>query len=255
MKIPNFINQFEHIVIVSPHLDDAVFSAGSLLKKLVKAKKEVTYLNVFTSASNHTSLSALMFLLQSKHKSTTQLYKDRVAEDKQVLKSIGLTPNNLQMVDALWRPKENIGFLGRFLAEFALVYPTYRFHILSGRVSKNDIHTQSDLVEKIREYSNRPKTLILGPAGIGGHVDHVLVRQAIEKTNLPYALWIDVPYNKRTGFVFNSYQKEHNHLSIKLDKKEALEKLKLCQGYHTQYSAVFGQSSPEFNQEDLLLCK
>jgi hypothetical protein len=159
------------------------------------------------------------------------------------------------MVDALWRPKESIGFFSRFIAEFALVYPTYRFHILSGRVSKNDIHTQSDLVEKIREYSNRPKTLILGPAGIGGHVDHVLVRQAIEKTNLPYALWIDVPYNKRIGFDFKSSLKDFTHLSINLDKVEALEKLKLCQGYHTQFTAVFGKTTPDFSKEEILLCK
>lgn len=250
-----YFSGFENFVFVSPHLDDAIFSAGHLIKQLVDAGKEVTILNVFTKATERNSLSARMFLFQTKYHSAASLFKDRKAEDKTVFSRLGLKPTNLDMIDALWRPKEEENPLSKIIVEFSLIYPLYRQNILSGKLSKNDHTNLIQLTDIISTHLKRPKTLVLGPAGIGGHVDHVLVRQAVVNSNSPYALWIDVPYNKRIGFEFKSYQKEAFHLSIKLNLEETHKKQELCQGYYSQYRNVFGQTDPELTKEEFLIFK
>jgi hypothetical protein len=40
----------------------------------------------------------------------------------------------------------------------------------------------------------RPDDIVVGPLAVGGHVDHVLTRHAVEHLGLPVKYYADIPY-------------------------------------------------------------
>ena len=127
----NIVKNKRPVFFISPHFDDAALSAGSLLSYLSK-KTSVTVINVFTKCGPINTLSARAYLRQLKCHSAEELYLQRAKEDKNFFSSIGAKSVNLNYVEALWRQFEKKP--GKTLAELDHIYPTYRFHIISGKI-------------------------------------------------------------------------------------------------------------------------
>lgn len=235
--------KYSHIVCFSPHLDDAVFSAGGTLAELSK-KMPVTVVNVFTSAGDaRSTLSAKQFLKQSKIASPGTLFKVRLNEDKKSLKHIRADVLDLNYTDALWRKKKRSVFpvrvAGNVLPEFVSLYPTYRYHVIKGNIHKQDSDLVVELARRFRNIVPDPTTVaVFAPVGVGSHVDHNIVRNACRLAfGKDVFYWLDFPYFAREGVTANEFVKE-NHLEVREVIVNPSVKQGLCKEYESQYDIV-----------------
>jgi len=236
---------------VSPHLDDAIFSAGGLLYELSKRNVPITVINVFTKASNPPyTVSIKKFLKSCGYKNAYDLYNDRIEEDTEVLNKIGVKVINLDFVDALWRQKKTIkNIITNLIPEFNYIYPIYRTSIAKGKISKNDKGLEKSLENKFQKIIlKNKKAIVFGPAGIGNHTDHLIVRNALSeniKDSIVY--WADYPYAEHSQ-VDKKFSSSLN-LSKFTFKSNSKKKMELVLGYKSQISAIFGNNKIDTSKE------
>lgn len=163
------------ILVMSPHLDDAVLSLVSHIIKWKKEGKKVKVITVFNKFGDGKNLPSYTkdYLKMSGFDTVVRFENVRNREDRRAMKMMGVDYENWGFVDA--------GFRG--------IYET-RGKLLSGVIDKRD----RVLVERIREKVKKLKSdLFLVPYGVGGHVDHLIVRRVAEKINNKN-YYLDVPY-------------------------------------------------------------
>lgn len=234
-KIPCFF--------ISPHLDDAVFSAGGLLLRLA-FKTKVTLVNVFTEASGPSyTLSAKAFLNKcGDYHDALDLYRARKQEDAAACKELNADFVNLGLSDALFRKKKNNYFkqnyFNEFLPELNHVYPTYRFHVVSGKIAQVDMDTAAEVENKFRAIERGlGRSYVFCPRGIGDHVDHIIVRESCKKVFSNLIFWDDFPYNCRTkGKENNVSELDRGVFNI---SDIADEKIRIMSFYKSQIKSIF----------------
>ena len=185
-------------IFVSPHYDDVALSCVLHFLSNWQVKTEIAVINAFTKAHKGPyTLSARKFLHDStNYPDATDLFNAREKEDKNVLSRFPLSIVNLGLEDALFRRKKHKTFVGNILPEFDHVYPTYRWHLLKG-VSKNDTAI-SELTKKLEPFK-KEHVIVFAPFGIGGHIDHLIVRKVCEVLFDTVILYSDFPYNIRSN--------------------------------------------------------
>ncbi len=185
-------------LVLSPHLDDGVLSCASLVAAL-EATGRVTVLTVFSEASPppHTR-AARSFLRTCASGGAAELFAARRAEDREALELLGARQVHLGLVDALFRRRgERPSRLGRLLPELDHRYPTYRFDIALGRVSRSDPSVETALHLVHERLDVRPD-LVLAPLGVGRHVDHLITRELGRRLSEDPVYYADFPYILRT---------------------------------------------------------
>lgn len=233
------------LFFISPHLDDAIFSLGSFMSQTRKTNN-LTVVNVFTRGTSQHTQSAKAFLHQCGESDVHKLFKSRRAEDRVALKMLGVKVVDWQQLDAMWRSKSSSTFLP---AEFNAIYPTYRWHVARGHLSRFDqpliARLQSQLINLIPKSGDYK---VYCPLGVGGHVDHVLVRQVCEgvipPANLVY--WLDFPYSVRSGV--KMLPLPPGFIAQKHSTQVQLKKA-LCSRYVSQYHLVIPDDSVLHNPE------
>ncbi|QGV78000.1 PIG-L deacetylase family protein [Streptomyces ficellus] len=190
------------LVVLSPHLDDAVLSCGALMAH-ARHTAPVTVVTVFTEAGPPPyTLSARGFLHQNGARDAGELYASRRAEDRAVLERLDITWHHLGLPEGLFRRKPDHGSrrprrLGALLPESAHIYPTYRRHLAAGRLSRFDTGTLMRVLGAVAEQWGPDPRLLLAPLAVGGHADHLLVRTAAELSRRPVVYYSDFPYNQQ----------------------------------------------------------
>jgi hypothetical protein len=158
----------------------------------------VTVVTLFSAAGEppHTR-TARTFLRQCGASDAAVLFAERRAEDVAVLDGLGVRHVHLGHPDALFRRRNDPSGLlrcaGRVLPELDHRYPTFRFDIALGRVSRGDRPLLDDLSTQVEELS--ADATVFAPVGVGRHVDHLLARTAGER--LGATLYADFPYTVR----------------------------------------------------------
>lgn len=235
--ISSLINGEKTCYFISPHFDDAVFSAGLLMRYLSK-KTKVVVVNIFTKADKKPyTLSAKTFLKQCSYSDADKLFTDREKEDAAVLQNLVNKVINLGFVDALWRKKKQQTLLSKILGripELNMVYPTYLFHIKRGKVAKQDEDLMHMIGKKLHEIIIPANSVIFCPFAIGNHIDHVITRIVCEREFSDIIYWSDFPYN------LHSIPDARDLVSFQFDEK-LNEKHTLVEGYISQYKAMFGK--------------
>jgi LmbE family N-acetylglucosaminyl deacetylase len=225
------------LIALSPHLDDAVLSCGALLTAASR-RLPVTVLTFFTEAGPppHT-LSARRYLKLTGSTDAYDLYASRRAEDREVLGQLGVSWHHLGLPDGQFRRKPGHEARDRHLSWLAHIYPTYRLHLASGRISRQDAATLRRVTEALAAAVSTEPALLLAPLGIGGHVDHLLVRAAAERSHLPVVYYSDFPYSLH-GAVDGSFARRH--ALVKATWRHGLkEKAALIRGYRSQFPSLF----------------
>ena len=229
---------------VSPHLDDAAFSAGGLISYLAE-RTRVVVVAVFTKAGKDKhSLSALSYIRQCGYKKDQleKFYDDRRKEDKELFESYGVEVKHLGFLDALWREKKKLSiiekFLSFFLNDFRYIYPTHKLHISKGRIYKEDLVNLKKVEKKLKEIVGDEKnSVIFCPIGLGKHVDHIMVREACTNAFSNVIYWEDSPYN-----LYHEYEDDFiikNSLSRFLFKKNQSVRKSMFPAYKTQFGKLF----------------
>lgn len=231
------------LLFLSAHLDDAVFSCGALISALA-GSCPITVATVFTEAGPppHT-YAARSFLAQCRADDVGVLYRERRAEDRAVLAGLGVAGLHLGHADALFRGRDvpgPVGRLGRLLPELVHRYPTYRWDIARGRVSRGDRRLLAGLVERTGALlAEIGSPLLFCPVGVGRHVDHLITRAVGAAHPDRVVYYSDHPYDLAAapdpGFLtrhrLRSWSWPHGITA----------KIRHSRGYRTQYDAVFGE--------------
>jgi len=228
----------------SPHIDDAIFSCGGLILKLLKQKRRIAIINIFTKANDHKSKtdSIKQELKKNNFKSAKKLYSSRKKSEREIARKINVDVFFLDFEDGLFR-KNIDGFL----------YPSYK-NLFSGKINKNEKDIIEKIKNKISPFTNNCKkeTAIYAPIGIGKHIDHIITKKVIKQINknLNIFLWEDIPYS-------NNICQKKQPLELNLEKlivltdAEAKQKKELCEMYETQFkpSSKTAFSSTNFYKE------
>ncbi|ABS04889.1 PIG-L family deacetylase [Kineococcus radiotolerans] len=175
------------VVAVSPHLDDAAFSAGGLLAGLAAAGAEVHVVTVFTATVPGPTGFALACQTDKGLPPEVDYMALRRAEDAAATAALGVRGRHLPLAEAPHR-----GY-GSPAALFGPVAP--------GDEDGPDV-VRAALAEVLDGFPG-PVDLLLGPQALGDHVDHRHVRAAVDALThdrgLPLARWADTPYVLRPG--------------------------------------------------------
>jgi LmbE family N-acetylglucosaminyl deacetylase len=230
------------LVVLSPHLDDAVLSCGAVMA-CAQGRTQVKVVTFFTEGGRPPyTRSARRFLRFSGAADADCLFAARRQEDVVVLRQLQAECAHVGLSDALFRRKPGVrprwsSRLGALLPEWDCVYPTYRLHVSSGRIGRHDHATVQRVCESVQELARDSGALLLAPSAIGGHVDHVVVRTAAERSRASTVYYSDFPYNQNhqpdVGFL------RRNHLVEATWSDRIDVKPELIRFYETQMGLLF----------------
>jgi len=171
------------IIVLSPHLDDAVLDCCDHILKWKRNRLPIRVLTVFTVLSNRILSPWTRWYSQaSGYRSIKEIERTRTCEDTKAMSILGVLWDHLGFIDAGFRSNEG-----------EPLYPD-RKTIFSGIISPYDSSLLSKLKQSIISFRNFSQFVV--PLGVGKHVDHILVRKAAEQAIGPGDLcyYVDYPY-------------------------------------------------------------
>lgn len=169
-------------IYLSPHLDDAVFSAGGLIYDQVQAGIPVeiwTFMCGFPPGPEE-SVSPYAQAIHSQwgFSSAEETAHKRRAEDQKAAAILGARTLYFDFLDCIYRRDAN----GEWLYWDVFLPP----HAEDAEMPFQISQAISARLE--------PEDIVVCPLAVGSHVDHILVRQGAELLGYPVRYYIDVPY-------------------------------------------------------------
>ncbi len=212
---------------LSPHLDDAVFSAGGLLTTLAKGGWRVVMATIFTQSVPEPKGFALACQLDKELSPEVDYMALRRAEDDAAAGALGIPPPlHLPFREA---PHRGYGSPPELFADVRA----------DDRIDRDLAPALADLIA-----GERPD-LILAPQAVGGHVDHVQVVRALRTlaSSAPIMWWRDFPYTVRevtpkeplAGLFADLPER-----AFAFDAEAQGRKLSACAAYASQIGFQFG---------------
>lgn len=177
-----WFNQMMRWIYISPHLDDSVLSAGGLIYDQTRSGQHVEIWTVVCGIPAETELSPLAQVLhyQWGFTSAEETVRQRREEDDFAAGQVGAWVLHFKdFPDCIYRR----GGDGQPL------YPMDVFaepHAAEADLPGRMTAALKNLLQ--------PEDLVVCPLAIGGHVDHQIVRQAVEGLARPLHYYADVPY-------------------------------------------------------------
>ncbi len=154
-------------IYFSPHLDDAVLSAGGLISDQTKSGIPV---EIWTFMSGVPDEEQLTDFAQSMHtmwgttsaKETIQIRRE---EDRRAASRVGAKAIHFDFLDCIYRRGKN----GEVLYDAAVYMPP----------CAEDADLPAQIAQTMVAWL-KPDDVVVSQLAIGGHVDHILVRKAAE---------------------------------------------------------------------------
>jgi LmbE family N-acetylglucosaminyl deacetylase len=177
------------VIAFSPHLDDAVFSAGARLGGLASAGADVAVVTLFAGLPEAPFSPAARELHARCGLSDAEAMATRRDEDVRAMACLGLRPGHEDILDAAYRRRPDGSWL------IGAGQPPW------GDQALVDDELEVRLTETVQAAIDAVvPDLVLTCAAIGGHVDHVLARDAVIRAvggagiGIGLELWEDLPY-------------------------------------------------------------
>jgi LmbE family N-acetylglucosaminyl deacetylase len=171
-------------IYISPHLDDAVLSAGGLIYEQARAGQDVEIWTLICGLPTELRGVELSPFAQFLHfrwgiSDPADLFAARRLEDKAAADIVGAKIAHFDFWDAIYRR----GKSGNWLYEAIFVPP-----------HEEDADLPAQIAEAISARL-KPDDQLVCQFGVGNHVDHVLVRRAVELLGRKNLLYLaDFPY-------------------------------------------------------------
>jgi LmbE family N-acetylglucosaminyl deacetylase len=174
-----------HVLAVSPHLDDAVLSAGGYLAGRAALGDEVTVYTVFAGLAGPPFSTTALRIHQVWGLSDDPVGCRR-AEDRAAVAALGGVAVHGEFLDVIYRRAAD----GRWLID-------ERRHLTRSTVDEHELRGRM-AAAIAAQLARRPADRLLTCAAVGNHVDHRHTRDAaLEAAGAactPVWLWEDVPY-------------------------------------------------------------
>jgi LmbE family N-acetylglucosaminyl deacetylase len=167
-------------IYISPHLDDAVLSAGGFLYEQTHAGTPVEIWTIvcgFPPAGELTPFAQMLHQMWGTG-TAEETVRLRRAEDVEAASIVGAKTVHFDVPDCIYRR----GLDGEALYLNVFV-----------QLHEVETHLPDQIAQTIAPRLKADDQVIC-QLGIGGHVDHVLVRQAVERLNRPLWYTADLPY-------------------------------------------------------------
>ncbi len=218
------------VLAVSPHLDDAVFSAGGTLARLAAAGAQVTVATVFTATVPSPAGFALACQLDKGLGPDVDYMALRREEDRAACTALGAEPRHLPFVEAPHRGNASAPEL------FAGPRP--------------DDDAAERIAPAVRRLLDalRPD-VVLAPQAVGAHVYHVAVVEALtaRAPDAPVLWWRDHPYSMRPGVPAEPYGGRFRawaQAEVRLDDAARAHRTEAALAYASQLGFQFGGAEP-----------
>ena len=170
-------------IYLSPHFDDAAFSCGGVIWEQVQTGDQVSILTVCAGEPPPAPISKYAQSLHTRWQTGTNAVKVRKDENRHSCQILGARAINLAIPDVIYR-RSPIDGLPICMSDADLTAELQA-------VETPIIETLKDELVK-----NIPKDCeIVSPLALGGHVDHRLVRSAVELLGRPVKYYADFPYS------------------------------------------------------------
>ncbi len=168
-------------IYISPHLDDAVLSCGGLIWEQARAGQRVEIWTLFAGTTRLEPRSAFARDLHAQwgFASAREAVQKRRREDRAAARRVGARARYFDFLDCIYR----LDARGQHLyAKDVFVPPHPDEGALPARMAKAIAPCL------------QPDDVLVSPLTIGGHVDHVLARAAVERLGRPLWYYADIPY-------------------------------------------------------------
>jgi LmbE family N-acetylglucosaminyl deacetylase len=227
------------ILFVSPHLDDIALSCGGYVHRLAHSGEQVLIATLCTA--DVPAGQALSPAAQHEHwqwQLGEQPYQFRRQEDARMVAVLGAQPVHLGLLDAIYRHDD----------DSAPLYEGKQF--MAGQVHAWDwAHTLPlalSALQGVREAYHPQR--VFCPLTAGGHVDHIIARQAVEQVwdAQTLAYYEDYPYAQKDATALGkllSQGQAWRPLLVDLSEEEIATRIAAIQCYQSQLFAVFGDAS------------
>jgi LmbE family N-acetylglucosaminyl deacetylase len=225
-------------IYLSPHLDDAVLSAGGLIYEQAQSGVPV---EIWTLMCGYAPLPEVSPFAQLQHQqwgfeTAEEAIRSRREEDRKAAAVVGASVVHFDFLDCIYRRAANGDWL--YSSVFVPPFP-------------DDAGLPQQIADTV---SARllPDDVLVAQLSVGSHVDHVIVRQAAELLGRPLLYDIDIPYLFYHADEFapkSERMKEKTHFITETGLKAWLEAIL---EYKSQL-AWFGEamSDPEQSRESL----
>lgn len=216
------------ILVVSPHLDDAVLSIGGSMWTWSRAGHRVVVATVFTADEPAEAPSAVAEHLHRLWGGPGAMARRR-SEDRAAAERLGIEVLHLELEDALHR----LDHAGRAL------YTT--LGSLFRAPAASDVQVPRAIADRLAELPEA--TLRLAPLGLGNHVDHLHARRGCELAaaagrhrllyyeEFPYAEKRFAGWSRRRGLV---------PVSLELPAEALAARIEAIGAYESQVAPLFG---------------
>ena len=173
------------LLVLSPHLDDAALSCGGRIVRAVDAGRRAVVATFFTQDEPLEPPTPFAADLRRWWKlAAGEVMKSRRAEDLEACRRLAAEPRHLDLPEGPYRRG----------AGGAILYPDLA--TLFGELHPDDAPWIDRLVTEIRGLVEGlgGDVELVAPLGVGGHVDHRLLRAAAGRCALPVAFYEEFPY-------------------------------------------------------------
>jgi LmbE family N-acetylglucosaminyl deacetylase len=183
------------VLVVSPHLDDAVLSAGGRIAHLATAGARVTVFTVFAGVPTPPYSSVARAFHRSWGLDDNAVHHRR-EEDRRAIDHLMANAVHGDYPDAIYRTDSS----GRWLISSGS-QPTKHTAEDEGELTRTITVTVQELIGSLRP------DLVLTCASVGDHIDHrhtcYAVRAAAKASGVALRLWTDQPYSSWTDEPFS----------------------------------------------------
>ena len=168
-------------IYISPHLDDAVLSAGGLIYEQTRAGDAVEIWTFMCGIPPDAGLSPFAQALHEQWgmSSAEEVVRGRRQEDLSAAKCVGAKSYHFDFLDCIYRRGKG----GAWLYSDVFLPPH---------------DDDADLAARIAESVSarlQPDDKLVCQLALGSHLDHVLVRRAAELVGRPLLYDADIPYH------------------------------------------------------------
>lgn len=222
-------------IYLSPHYDDAIFSCGGLIFQQASNGDDIEVLTICGGEPPAGELSPFAGEIHRRWGTGRDVVAARQMEDQTACAVVGVLPHFLNIPDCIYRNNPHTGkpMIGKNEDLFQPHPP-------------NEI----EVISTIKNYLAQipPDVKIVSPLGIGRHIDHQLVRAAVQDLQRPLWFYADFPYAAREKMPPETWLPPvYQTIEVTMDEK-ALEKWVQAVACYKSQLSTFWHSLPNIKK-------